>query len=165
MSDELDSYLPDLRRFAMSLTKCSDLAEEIAQESLLRALQRNPELPPIRQLRPWLFQIAANVCKERWRRELRRSEFEWKAVEQHAQPPTATPDEIVSQREHLERIWQFVQTLPETQRLVLLLNVWERLTHAEIADRIGISASSVKTSLSIARSKLRLHFYPESTDE
>jgi RNA polymerase sigma-70 factor (ECF subfamily) len=164
VSDELDSYLPDLRRFAMSLTHCSDLAEEIVQESLLRALQRDSTLPPVRQLRPWLFQIAANVCKERWRREARRSEFEMTALQRHPQTSAATPVDIVGHREHLDRIWQFVQTLPETQRHVLLLNVWEQLTNSEIAERIGISLGSVKSSLSIARSKLREHFYPESAD-
>lgn len=165
MSDDLQSYLPSLRRFAMSLTNCRDLAEEVAQESLLRAMQRNSDLPPISQPKNWLFQIAVNICKERWRREARRLEVELQACQRDSARPTSNPVDIASQHEHLQRVWAFVETLPKTQRDVLLLNVWERLKHRQIADRLGISEASVKSSLSIARSKLRNHFFPENERE
>lgn len=161
MSDELDAFLPDLRRFALSLTGCSHLADEVAQETLLRALQRNQtDLPPIEKPKAWLFQIAANLYRERWRREGRRAEVEATAARDPFSPAGQTPTEIASHREHLEQVWKFVEELPDLQRQVLLLNVWERLSHAEIATRLGMSLGSVKTSLSIARRKLRKHFYP-----
>ncbi|HMP79450.1 MAG TPA: sigma-70 family RNA polymerase sigma factor, partial [Pirellulaceae bacterium] len=105
----------------------------------------------------WLFQIAANVWKERWRRESARSEVE-AAAGTSVRHATDSPDFHVGQREHLEQVWTFVQTLPEVQRRVLMLNVLENLSHQQIADCLGTSVGSVKTSLSIARAKLRERF-------
>ncbi|MBL8889045.1 MAG: RNA polymerase sigma factor [Planctomycetaceae bacterium] len=157
-NDEMDGHLPYLRRLALRLTGDQMAAEDAVQESIVRALRRDPSLAPVQNMQAWLCQIVTNVCRERWRKLGSALNASTDDPDQHIDARSPTAPEIVGQREHLEQVWAFVQTLPAMQRQVLLMCVVEGLSHEQIAQRLNTTTGSVKVSLSNARSRLRARF-------
>lgn len=158
---ELEELLPELQRFARSLTGNSDLADDIAQESIVRALQRDATLPAITNFRGWLFQIAANVFKEWWRRHQRQTAQARVFAENQHLPTSEQPFGVVEHRERLDQIWKFVESLPAVQRQVLMMKMVEGYSNQQIATQLAMSPGSVKSNLNIARTKLRSRFLLE----
>src|SRR5262249_62255943 len=63
--------IPGLRRFARYLARDADHADDLVQETLIRALGSLPQLDPDGNLRAWLFTILQNVLRGEWRRRRR----------------------------------------------------------------------------------------------
>jgi RNA polymerase sigma-70 factor (ECF subfamily) len=120
------------------------LAEDVVQESWLRAVRLLPGFAGRSSLRTWLCGIAVNCSREALRRESRRA-----ASADDLWPGAATgtlPDLDLARA---------VQALPEGYREVLLLHDLVGLTHEEIASQLGIQAGTSKSQLSRARGALR----------
>jgi RNA polymerase sigma-70 factor (ECF subfamily) len=163
--NELQEHWPDLLRFSRSLTGNIDLAEDIAQESILRALQIGPELAAVDNPRGYLFQIAVNVFRQWWRNRARETE-RWQQLAFHRPSEfRPLPDRLAEQREHLETIWRFIESLPDAQRQVIVMHLVEGRSHDEIAATMQTSVGSVKASLSVARRKLRMRFLDNRKDD
>jgi RNA polymerase sigma-70 factor (ECF subfamily) len=158
---ELEDWLPELKRFAQCMAGDPEMADEMVQESMVRALQRDPNLPEVKNIRGWLFQIAANVFKEHWRKRRRQQSNEYQYAANHVGAAQQMPSVVVARREYLERIWRFVRELPNLQRQVLLLNLVEGMSNDQIAKRLETTTANVKSSLNVARSKLRKRFWDE----
>ena len=143
-----------LYRFALRMTHDHHLAEDIVQEAVLRAWRKRRRLHEPRAFRVWLFQIAANI----WRDRLRRADRPAART-----TPLATddcseeqpPEQVVSQREQMDRVIRAMDALPPRQRQVLFLFSIEELSQGEVARVLGITPGAVKASLSLARSTLR----------
>ncbi len=158
MSHAFEELVPDLRKFARRLTGNDDLADELAQESLTRALQRDAAADAIANPRAWLFQIAANVFKQWWRKRQREARVETVLRHQAIDRCQVWQPDTLAQREHLQQVWTFLQSLPDRQRDVLLLSIRESLSPAEIAQRLGLHVGNVRSHLCEARAKLRARF-------
>ena len=154
MKDLLTEYVPRVYRFALRLTRDSHAAEEIVQETMLRAWRRRRRLRDAEAIRPWLFRIAANV----WRDRLRRAELEGRTDDAEPNPETGcqpSPDSIVAQRDEVRSALAWMDALPPRQRQVLYLHAIEQMSHTEIADVLEMSDQAVKTNLSLARGRMR----------
>jgi RNA polymerase sigma-70 factor (ECF subfamily) len=151
LSDALEAHVGMVYRYAMRLVGRADLAEDIAQETLLRAWRRRRDLREPSAARVWLLRIATNV----WNDWLRQKKFRPAAlVGEHACPrPAAT--ERTEQQEHVALALAAIDELPPRQRQVLYLATCEELRHEEVADVLGISMESVKSNLSLARREMR----------
>jgi RNA polymerase sigma-70 factor (ECF subfamily) len=68
---------------------------------------------------------------------------------------TATPDASLLEAELQEAIQTAIESLPETQRLALVLRRYEELSYEEIGDILSLSVSAVKSTLFRARTELR----------
>jgi RNA polymerase sigma-70 factor (ECF subfamily) len=121
-------------------------AEDISQETFLRAYRRLGELQDPSRFAPWVFQIARSLCRES-RRKLateRRALQGYSAVERQISVPNAEPDA-------LERA---LCELPGDERLALELKYLEGLSYAEIGRRLGLSFSRVDHLIRQARARL-----------
>jgi RNA polymerase sigma-70 factor (ECF subfamily) len=153
VSDRLEEWLPQVYRFARRLTADADAAEDLAQETLLRAWRHRSRLRDQGSARVWLFRIAANL----WRDGLRRKRL----PTAHAGPVDDVPDSprpperCAVGREDLARALAALDRLPPRQRDVLYLLACEGLSIAEIATVLRTSPAAAKASLSVARKKLR----------
>lgn len=155
MSDfatDLEACLPDLWRYAMSLTRDRDLADDIVQDCLERAWRkrwlRRASLP----MKPWLMKILLNT----WRNHLRRAPV--RAASQHveltpemAPALAATPEE----RLHLQDVARRVVGLPDDQREALLMVVVGGMSYADAAETLGVPQGTLMSRLSRARARLR----------
>lgn len=140
-------HTPRLYGFVLGLTggRVQD-AEDVIQEMWLRALRALDRFRWDAQLATWLRSIALNV----WRSTRRRKDSQWLELEDQmieGKEP-APPDTLVD----LERV---LPLLPAGCRAVVLLHDGEGLTHAEIAEMLGISPGTSKSQLFKGRRRLR----------
>lgn len=141
-------------RYAIRLGAPPDEAEDLAQEVFLRAFRSIDSFAPATNFRAWLFRIATNCFIDGARR--RGSRPEVPAWEQGLKVSAReNPGEAVERRELDQAVRDAVQVLPETERAVLVLRVYEGLSHREIARAVGKTEPTVRWHLHQARRRLR----------
>ena len=158
MRDKLVELLPGLYRYLFRLCGESHLAEDLAQDTVVRAMKALDQLDSP-AARVWLFRIGSNVWHDHCRRSNLRKSYEEEVLDQSIQLPLAVNDpqpvDILEQREQIHWTQQAMMQLPERQRMVLTLVVCEELSQREIAEVLDISPDAVKANLSVARSNMR----------
>jgi RNA polymerase sigma-70 factor, ECF subfamily len=156
----LAEWTPRLYRFAIRLTGDVHAAEDLTQETILRAWRQQGSVRSEGALKTWIFRIMANL----WRDQVRR-------LRSPVARPTALPeilvdgalpaDQILTGREELQRVLVQLDDLPSRQREAIYLNACEDMKASEIAIVLEISVEAVRSSLSLARKRLRACF-PET---
>jgi RNA polymerase sigma-70 factor (ECF subfamily) len=144
----LEPLIPALRRFARALSRDAETADDLVQDTLLRAL-RAEHLFHGGDLRTWLFTILLNLDRNRRRGLSRRPTL---TVIEDADPP-AEPGSDGTGRD----IERGLALLPAEQREVLLLVTLEGMSYREAADVQGVPIGTVMSRLSRARTALRAH--------
>jgi RNA polymerase sigma-70 factor (ECF subfamily) len=138
-------------RLAYLLLGDADVAEEVAQETLVRAFRHLERFDGARPLRPWLLQITRNLAHNR-RRSARRY---LAAVTRWWQTFGATVAPPPSAQNDAELLWQAIRQLAEADQTVIYLRFFLDLSVAESADVLGIAEGTVKSRLSRALGRLR----------
>lgn len=138
---------PALLRYFQRRGLSAPDAEDAAQDVFLR-LSRRPDVAMAAHGEAYLFETAASVAVDRHRRARARQEGRHTAYDEalHAVPDHAV-DRIVEGRQELSRLIDCLRQLPERTRHVVMLARLERLTHVEIARRLGVSVSTVERRL------------------
>ncbi|MBP0495082.1 RNA polymerase sigma factor [Pararoseomonas indoligenes] len=148
---EIEAQVPALRRYAWSLVRHDQDADDLVQDCLVRALASLPEIEGngITPLRPWLFTILHNLAVSRWRSLRRRGQ----TVEPESANLTVAPSQewTSSAREMVDALAR----LPPDQRQVLMLVSVEGFEYREAAGILGIPMGTVMSRLSRARDALR----------
>ena len=141
-------------RFALRLAGDHHAAQDIAQETMLRAWRRRKRLRDPRAAKPWLLTIAANIWRDRLRRKRVRS---GEAMGDAPAPPAreSPVGEALTHREAVELVQRRMARLPPRQRQVLYLRAFEELSIEEIAGVLSIHVNAVKASLALGRRTLR----------
>ncbi len=132
--------------------RVGDAADDVFQESWIRVVRARDRFDPKRKFSTWLFQIANNLCRDRWRRLSSRG----RALEAFKRERVAThvPDEAPEFRD-TDPMRERVLSLPEKQREVLILRYYEDRSEAEIAEILGIPKGTVKSRMHTAVRSLR----------
>lgn len=148
LSDRIGEQIPALRRYARALCGDRDRADDLVQETLLRALARSGQWRPGSDLRAWLFTILHNLFVSDCRRERR-----WSVSNVTGdRPECGASVETAGVVRDVER---GLQTLPPEQRETLLLVVLEGLSYEETARVLGVPKGTVMSRLHRARSRLQ----------
>jgi RNA polymerase sigma-70 factor (ECF subfamily) len=126
-------------------------AEDVAQESLLRAFRKFARLRDRNRFRAWLVRISFRLALDRLRSAKRRGirEADWLREQQRSLP--ASPH---GSREFQQQLESAVEGLPEKLRLVLLLSAMEGHTLDEVASLLSVPVGTVKSRLFFARKQL-----------
>ncbi len=126
-------------------------AEDVAQESLLRAFRKFARLRDRNRFRAWLVRISFRLALDRLRSAKRRElrEAEWMREQKRSQP--GSPHGSGEFQQHLERA---MEELPEKLRLVLLLSAMEGHSIEEVASLLSVPVGTVKSRLFFARKQL-----------
>jgi RNA polymerase sigma-70 factor (ECF subfamily) len=136
-----------LYRFALRLSGNAQDAEEIAQDAFIRAYRALKSYPAERvramALRPWLYQIALNVWKNRMRRKrLPRAELDAEIVS-----PADGPERQAEAAMRGEEIMSALDGLPDRLRTAVVLRHIEGLSYAEIATVLDQPVGTVKSNV------------------
>jgi len=105
----------------------------------------------------WLYGIAANLNRTRFRRQARAARALVRVAAQGV-PATSEIDDTLAALDggsELARVRSAMAALPERDRELIVLVAWERLSYAEIADVLGLELGTVRSRLSRARRRLR----------
>lgn len=131
----------------------ADDAEDIAQETFLRAWDHLKRFDPARPLRPWLLSIAANLSRNRRRAAGRYLAALTRAFRE--QPKESTPDEKTAQNTDADNLWKAVRHLDLPDQQIVYLRYFLELSVAETAETLQVAEGTVKSRLSRALEKLR----------
>jgi RNA polymerase sigma-70 factor (ECF subfamily) len=142
-----------------------DEAEDLAQEVFLRVYRTRKKYRPRAKFSTWLFTIANNLAlnalRDRQRRpalplEVRESgPLGPRPTEAAAAARDAPPAHNLQQQELADVVRRALDGLNERQRVAIVLNKFEDMNYADIADVMGLSTKAVKSLLSRARTGLR----------
>ena len=141
----VQAAIPALRRYARALTRDADVADDLVQDTLVRAL-RSEHLFHGGDVRAWLYTILTNLNRNRLRTLSRR--------------PVLTPikdnDAVTGGPEAGSRdIARALDELAEEARTALLLVVLEGLTYREVAEVQGVPIGTVMSRLARARMQIK----------
>jgi RNA polymerase sigma-70 factor (ECF subfamily) len=148
-----------VRRLARRLVLDQAAADDVVQETWLRALEREADAP--NRLRPWLGGIIRNIVRHAARDTARRTAREQAASTSESVSSAA---DVVGRAELHRQIVSAVLELAEPLRSTVLRRYFEELSAEEIARRDGIPASTVRNRLSRALDQLRRRFDQEFGD-
>jgi RNA polymerase sigma-70 factor, ECF subfamily len=146
----LETFRPDLLRFAFWLARDRTVAEDVVQETMLRAWRARAELRSATAIRPWLLTIV--------RRENAR-------LHERKRLPTVNLDECLANQDvalalsdgdpEIADLRRAILALPDEYREPLALQVLGGFSTGEIASELGLSVPAVLTRLFRGRNKLR----------
>ena len=146
---EIARLLPDMRAFARFLARDAAAADDLVQDTVVRALAALDQFAPGTNLRAWLFTIQRNVFYE----GLRRRRREDAAMRDGAvDVPHHVPEQLA--RSELLDIQQLIWTLSPLLREALILIAVQELTHEEAAAICEVPVGTMKARLSRARTAL-----------
>lgn len=147
-----------LFRTALALTRRQAVAEDLLQETFLRAFRHldRIRLEPGASLRPWLHRILINLVYDRSARLKRASIGPLdEATLRLAPQASASPERRTELRELEALVAAAVETLPFKQRIVVVLFYLHDMDLAEIAEIAGVPVGTVKSRLYYGRANLR----------
>jgi RNA polymerase sigma-70 factor, ECF subfamily len=149
--DALEEHLGTVYRYALRLTGRSDVAEDLTQETLLRAWRSRAKLRDSSVARVWLLRIATNL----WTDELRKGKFRPRGLDSEPLCTKPMPGVVAHEKENVKQALAAMDELPQRQKQVLYLISCEGLSQSEVCEILGIEVTAVKASLSLARMEMR----------
>lgn len=151
-SDDLIASLPVLRRFALSLCKRADIADDLVQLTAERAFKARDSYDPSTRLDAWLFRILRNAWIDMTRKQSTRGT----EIDVVDTPEVISVDgrDVVEAKITLNETEQALEALPEDQRAVLLLVCVEGLSYAEASEALDIPKGTVMSRLARGRAAL-----------
>lgn len=158
-----------LNRFCRRLMPEPGLAQDLVQETFLRAFESLPRLESPERFGAWLYGIAANLARWWWRRQARWPVSLDAIVEAYPDVPraawaaslSATPEQVVEQAEQTRRLVAAIDSLPPALARVVVLHYLEGLSYAEVAAALDVPVSTVKGRLFKSRTRLRRVLDPD----
>jgi RNA polymerase sigma-70 factor (ECF subfamily) len=159
LSRVLDEVFDGLYGYAMVLSRDRTEAEDLVQETCVRAVQAIESLRPDSNVKSWLFTILRNI----WLNQLRQRRAAPKMVEldvdestaETAVEPSKDPHALYVSKVERELVREAIQQLSEEFREIIVLREYGELSYQEIASVLGCPAGTVMSRLGRARSKLR----------
>lgn len=123
-------YFKDVFRYVYSLSKNQSLAEDITQDTFLKALKNINKFDGSKDIRAWLFTIAKNTLYTHYKREKIYADFE----ENQEDEGSADVLETIVQKDTASRIRKIIEKLSEPYKRVFELRHYGELSYDEISD-------------------------------
>jgi RNA polymerase sigma-70 factor, ECF subfamily len=142
-------------RLAYLLLGDADDAEDVAQETFIRAFSALDRFDTARSLRPWLLRIASNLARNR-RRALGRYLAAARRIFAFTTDTTANIESHSAQRWESQALWQAVRRLNTVDQQVIYLRYFLDLSEAEMAAALNVASGTVKSRLHRALGRLRV---------
>ncbi|GJH09795.1 RNA polymerase sigma factor [Caballeronia novacaledonica] len=152
--DDLTEHLPRLRRYARALLNNRELADDLVQDTIERALSRAQGFEAGTDLRAWLFTIMHNVFVNQVSKASARAIHVSVDDEDLSEREFAIPGGQIRSLE-VRDLDYALQRLPAEQREVILLVGLEEMSYAEVAIALDIPIGTVMSRLSRGRERLR----------
>jgi RNA polymerase sigma-70 factor (ECF subfamily) len=137
-------------------------AEDLTQEVLLRVTQRNGTIDSTRP-DAYIFQIAANLLRDRARRHKVRAAYQTGlGINEAGRVEERDPDRVLQGKQSLATVVAALRQLPERTRTIFILFRLENMKQREIADMLGVSVRTVEQHVVRASVHLREQFGVDS---
>jgi RNA polymerase sigma-70 factor (ECF subfamily) len=153
------SVLNLIYRFIGDRTQAKDLSQEV----FIRVWQAAKTYKPEAKFRTWIYRIATNVCFNELKSARRRRLFQFRrsnednerSIEETFTDDSPTAEDLLLEKERNHQISDALQSLPDNQRMALVLKRYDDLSYQEIAQVLGCSVSAVESLLVRAKRTLQ----------
>lgn len=150
------SEIQALKNYALSLTHNSESANDLVQETLLKAYRYKSRFEEGSNLRGWLYTILKNIFINDFRRTKKRNTFLDPTDNSYFLDIPVQKTENVTELKFISKdLYNAVDKLPDELRVTFNLNA-EGFKYSEIAEVLGIPLGTVKTRIFVARRMLRM---------
>lgn len=149
-TDEMTASLPALRRFAQSLCRQRDMADDLVQETMVRAWSSRHTFQPGSKFRPWVFTILRNQFYSTVRKRSRLTPWDPEAAERILIQQPNQEEGL-----HLHDIEVALGQLPNTQREMLMLIAGAGMSYEEAAIATDCKIGTVKSRINRGRAAIR----------
>ena len=150
-------YHERIYRYVLGMVRNRAEAEDLTQDTFLRAHRYGESLRDPDAVRGWLYRIATHVCLDRLRQHRPLVSLDSKEGENNPKPPVSEAPsalDISERKETSACVQRCLDFLSDEYRVVILLHEGHSLTAPEIADLLGVTVATVKIRLHRARRKL-----------
>ncbi len=148
-------YEHRLVRVILRFIRNVDTAEELAQETFLRAYERLDQFDPSRRFSPWLFRIGVNLtldCQRKRRRRRWTQLFTDRSPDRWLEPVQADPR---PEQDLQQEVRTVIEQIPEKYRTVLILREMENFSTSEIAAILNRKEATIRWRLAEARNRFQ----------
>ncbi|WP_431135979.1 RNA polymerase sigma factor [Psychroserpens mesophilus] len=145
------TYAKDLRRFIFFKTQDIDKAEDIVQDTFI-TLWDNCKKVNYEKVKSYLYTVASNTFLNIVKHEKVVHKYQQSISHQHT---NESPEFIMLEKEFMDKLQQTIDSLPDKQKEVFLLNRIEKKKYREIAEQLGISVKAVEKRMHSALLVLR----------
>jgi len=153
------SVLNLIYRFIGDRTQAKDLSQEV----FIRVWQAAKTYEPKAKFTTWIYKITTNLClneiksasRRRWFLFHRSDEDSKESIEETFSDGSPTAEDLLFAKERTRQISEALQSLPENQRMAVILKRYDDLSYAEIAQIIGCSVSTVESLIVRAKGALQ----------
>ncbi len=165
--------IPDVSRFAFSLTRDEDEADDLVQETFLRAFRAWHTFTPGTNARSWLFTICKNTFRRRFTREKARPDVEREAqgdddalpiVLSHVNAEKLGLGDLFDRLDVQPALERGMRDLPELFREIVALVDLEGFSYHEAAEILEIPVGTVRSRLFRARRRLQEYLIDQAVD-
>lgn len=164
--EEALPHLDAIRAFSLRLSGSSSDADDLVQDTYLRAYRYWHHYTPGTRCRSWLFRICRNLFVRRWRRRARHRELLAENAGPQARPPAPgrascfgsspdDPDRSSLARIVAEEVHRALDALPDPYREAVRLRLVEELEYGEVAEVLDVPVGTVKSRVHRGRQMLR----------
>lgn len=145
-------YAPRLFRFAVSLLKNEEDAQEVLQEVFLIIWKKRFEVNYELSIQSFLFTVSYNIIIDALRSKVKTKAF---VSELYSQFHRSELQQELEYRQLNERLKTAVDALPTQRRLIFQLSREEGLSHREVAERLNIAPKTVENQINLALKQIR----------
>jgi len=147
---ELIRRIPDMMRFAMSMTRSAQESEDLMHDTVIAAMEMADSYTPGTNMAGWLFTIQRGIFNNSLRRARTRRNY------QKSQEDMPEPAELPRQIDHLvfQEAREAIEALPVDQKAAFFLVAYDGKSYNEAADILGCSVGTVKSRVSRARAEI-----------
>jgi RNA polymerase sigma-70 factor (ECF subfamily) len=163
LNDLMDRHAEKLFHYLVRSLQDEDDASDLAQETFVRVYNNRTKFDSGMKFSTWLYAIASNLVRDRYRWRLRHPQVSLDAENQQTETnlkenlrtEAPAPDEQMQTDERAATVRAAVAALPEELRQPLILAVYQGMAQAEIAETLKCSVKAVETRIYRARQQLR----------
>lgn len=148
---------------AISILKNEQDADDIVQESYIKAFSSLPQLKNAKDFEPWLGRIVSNKCKDYLKKnkpilfsaqstDEDSEPFEWSIEDESKE---YDPEAVLVSSDTKKQIMNLLNTLPDEQRICFIYHVVQEMKISEIAELLEVSEGTVKSRINYAKSKMQ----------
>jgi len=154
---------PKLRAVAVSILKNEDDANDIVQDSYIKAFSSLHQLNNAKKFEPWLCRIVSNKCKD-YLKKNRPILFSSQNYEETEEPIEFSiedesneynPEKALLSEDTKKQIMDLLTSLPDDQRICLVYHVVQEMKISEIAELLEVSENTVKSRINYAKNKMK----------
>ena len=154
---------PTVRTVAINIVKSEADADDIVQNSYIKAFSNLEQLREPEKFEAWLYKIVANKCKDYLRKKKpllfsSHDEDDDTSMEEIIEDETQdyNPEDVLLSSDTRKQIYDLLESLPDEQRICLIYYAVNGMKISEIADLLDVPEATVKSRLKYAKSKMQI---------